>query len=161
MFAPTLFTLVYVVSPDRRNVLLMHRDKRPADVHFGKHVGLGGRVERDEDVATGARREVTEESGLVANELVLRGTVSWTGFFPSGEDAFAFIFRCDSFDGVAHAGNEEGTLRWVPRDELLDVPMWTSDRLWLPMVFDDAAGTFHGYMPYRDQEMVSWSYVRA
>ena len=71
MFARTLFTLVYVVSAD---VLLMHRDKRPADVHFGKYVGLGGRMERDEDVVTGACREIQEESGLVARDLVLRGT---------------------------------------------------------------------------------------
>jgi 8-oxo-dGTP diphosphatase len=43
MFAPTLFTLVYVVSADGDCVLLMRRDNWPADVHFGKYVGLGGR----------------------------------------------------------------------------------------------------------------------
>ncbi|MBB5867629.1 8-oxo-dGTP diphosphatase [Allocatelliglobosispora scoriae] len=157
---PVVATLAYVVSPDRRRVLLIHRDKRPGDIHFGKHLGLGGRVERDEDVVSGVVREIAEESGLVARDVVLRGTVSWTGFGKGGQDWFCFVFRVDSFEGEAHGGNDEGTLVWTGVDELDSVPMWESDALWLPMVFDDEP-PFHGYMPYRDGEMVSWSFSRA
>jgi 8-oxo-dGTP diphosphatase len=157
---PIVATLVYVVSADHERVLLLRRDKRPDDIHFGKHVGLGGKVERDEDVVTGAIREVKEESGLIADNLVLRGTVSWPGFGKGGQDWFGFIFRCDTFSGTAHEGNDEGTLSWVPRAELLDMEMWVSDRLWLPMVLDDDPGTFHGYMPYANGEMTDWSYRR-
>lgn len=160
MLTPIVATLVYVVSPDGADILLLHRDKRPDDIHFGKHVGLGGKVERDEDVVTGAIREVREESGLHADDLVLRGTVSWPGFGKGGADWFGFIFRCDRFSGEAHDGNDEGTLRWVPRDKVLDMDMWTSDRLWLPMVLDDEPGTFHGCMPYQDGEMTGWTYRR-
>lgn len=157
---PIIATLVYVVSPDRERVLLLRRDKRPDDIHFGKHVGLGGKVERDEDVVTGAIREVKEESGLIAGALVFRGTVSWPGFGKGGQDWFGFIFRCDDFSGTPHGGNDEGTLIWVPRADMLDQEMWASDRLWLPMVLDDDPGTFHGHMPYHDGEMTDWSYHR-
>lgn len=157
---PIIATLAYVLSPDGGSVLLLHRDKRPDDIHYGKHVGLGGRIERDEDVLTGVKREVHEESGLTARELSLRGTVSWPGFGKGGADWFGFVFRVDVFDGVAHEGNHEGTLTWVPRERLFDVPMWASDREWLPMVFDADPRPFHGVMPYRDDEMVSWSYLR-
>ncbi|MGH3662090.1 MAG: NUDIX hydrolase [Micromonosporaceae bacterium] len=157
---PILATLAYVLSPDREQVLLLRRDKRPDDIHYGKHVGLGGRLEPDEDVITGARREIAEESGLQAGDMSLRGTVSWPGFGKHGEDWFGFVFRVDSFTGQPHQGNHEGTLVWAAVDNLAAIPMWASDAEWLPMVFDQDPRLFHGVMPYRDGEMVSWSYHR-
>ncbi|GMA16974.1 hypothetical protein [Deinococcus metallilatus] len=40
-YQPTLGTLGYVISPDRRDVLLLHRNIRSNDHHLGKYVGLG------------------------------------------------------------------------------------------------------------------------
>lgn len=160
MIAPVLTTAVYVLSPARDQVLLMRRDKLPDDVHHGKYLSLGGHVEPDEDVLTCARREVFEESGLTVTDLVLRGTVMWTGFGAKPRDYLCFMFRADSFTGTAHGGNEEGTLEWVPLDDLASRPMWESDHLWLPMVFDDAGKPFYGVMPYHEHERVSWSYQR-
>jgi 8-oxo-dGTP diphosphatase len=160
VIAPVLQTAVYVLSPDRTQVLLMHRNKCPEDVHFGKYLSLGGHVEPAEDVLTGARREVHEESGLTATDLTLRGTVLWTGFGAKRRDYFCFVFRADAFSGTPHGGNDEGTLEWVPLDDLKSRPMWESDHLWLPMVFDEIARPFHGVMPYDGVEMVDWSFQR-
>lgn len=140
---------------------MIHRNKRPqSDIHYGKYNGLGGRLERGEDIVSGMRREIFEESGLTAEMLALRGTISWPGFGKQGEDWFGFIFRVDSWHGELSGGNHEGTLSWVPLESLFDLPMWPSDRLFLPMVFDDDTRLFHGYMPYAGGEMVSWSYQR-
>lgn len=160
MLKPVVATLAYVVSPDRQQTLLLHRNKRPDDIHYGKYVGLGGRLERDEHVVDGAAREIREESGLIATEFTLRGTVSWPGFGKGGQDWFGFIFRVDTFSGVAHAGNHEGTLQWVPIKALADFPLWESDFRWLPMVFDDDSRPFHGVMPYHEGQMLSWTYAR-
>jgi 8-oxo-dGTP diphosphatase len=157
---PILATIAYVLSPDREQVLLMHRDKRPGDMHFGKCVGLGGKVGLDEDVVSCVRREVHEESGLVVDGLTLRGTVFWPGFGQGGDGWFGFVFRVDSYTGTAHEGNAEGTLAWTPVAELARAPMWESDQLWLPMVLDDDPRQFHGIMPYHEGEMISWSYER-
>jgi 8-oxo-dGTP diphosphatase len=166
---PVLATIAYVLSPDRDQVLLIHRNKRPDDVHFGKYLGLGGRVEPDEDVVSGVRREIREESGLDARSVTLRGTVFWPGFGGAdqagksghgGDGWFGFVFRVDGFTGTAHGGNDEGTLAWVPVTGLSDVPMWESDHHWLPMVFDDDPRQFHGIMPYHEGAMLSWSYQR-
>jgi len=157
---PILATLGYVLSPDRRRVLMMHRNKRPDDVHFGHYNGLGGRLEPDEDVATGMRREIFEESGLTAATMSLRGTISWPGFGRDNADWFGFIFRVDTWRGEAHEGNEEGTLAWVDVADLHTLPMWDSDHLFLPMVFDDDPRPFHGWMPFHEGRMVDWSYVR-
>ena len=160
MFTPILATLGYIVSPDTNQVLMIHRNKRPDDLHFGKYNGLGGRLEVNEDVVSGMQREIREESGLIADHLSLRGTISWPGFGKHGQDWFGFIFLIDGWHGEAHSGNAEGTLEWVQRDKIITLPLWPSDRNFLPMVFDDDPRPFHGYMPFRNGEMLSWSYSR-
>jgi 8-oxo-dGTP diphosphatase len=157
-YTPILATLGYVLSPDGRQVLLVHRNRRPDDPHFGKYNGLGGKVHPDEDVVACLRREVREESGLECEELVLRGTVSWPGFGKHGEDWFGFIFRVERYRGEPRADNPEGTLVWVPAERLLELPLWEGDRYFLPLVFARGGRQFHGVMPYRDGRPVSWSY---
>ena len=156
-YAPILATLGYVMSPDGRRTLLIHRNARPDDQHLGKYNGLGGKVEPLEDVVACMRRELMEEANLHATDMRLRGTVSWPGFGPGGEDWFGFIFRIDAFTGTPPAGNPEGTLAWMDVDAILDLPLWEGDRYFLPLVFDDAIAQFHGVMPYRDGHPESWT----
>jgi 8-oxo-dGTP diphosphatase len=127
VLTPVLATLVYVLSPDRSRVLMLHRNKRTDDIHYGKYNGLGGKLEPGEDVVSGAIREVAEESGLAVTTISLRGTVSWPGFGPNGQDWFGFIFRVDAFTGTPHSGGPEGTLEWVAVADLPTLPMWESD----------------------------------
>jgi len=160
MYCPIIGTLGYVLSPDKKKTLLIHRNSRPDDHHLEKYNGLGGKMHADEDVISCMRREILEEAGIECQEIVLRGTINWPGFGPAGENWLGFIFRIDSFDGVPLAVNEEGTLSWFEIDKLHSLPMWKGDRFFLPLVFDDDPRIFHGYMPYRDGNPVSWHYVR-
>jgi 8-oxo-dGTP diphosphatase len=157
-YTPVLATLGYVMSLDGRSVLLIHRNARADDLHYGKYNGLGGKLDAGEDVAEGMRREIREEAGIEAEELVLRGTVSWPGFGTNGEDWFAFIFRVDRWSGTPLASNHEGALEWVELARFGELNLWDSDRLWLDMVFERSARTFHGVAPYKDGKLVSWSY---
>ena len=155
-YTPIVATLGYVLSPDRSQVLLIHRNARPDDQHLGKYNGLGGKIERDEDVVAGMRREIHEEAGIACDELQLRGTISWPGFGKQGEDWLGFLFLITAYSGTPYETNAEGTLEWVPVDRILDLPLWDGDRRFLPLVFDDDPRSFHGVMPYRDGKMVSW-----
>ena len=157
-YTPILATLGYILSLDGRRVLMIHRNRRPDDPHFGKYNGLGGKLDRGEDVMTCFRREVREESGLECEEIVLRGTISWPGFGKHGEDWFGFIFRVDRFRGEPYTANAEGSLEWVEVERLLELPLWEGDRFFLPLVFERTESQFHGVMPYRDGRPVSWSY---
>jgi 8-oxo-dGTP diphosphatase len=157
-YTPILATLGYLLSPDGRRVLLVHRNRRPGDAHFGKYNGLGGKLDPGEDVVACLRREVREEAGLECDAVVLRGTVSWPGFGKGGEDWFGFIFRVDRWRGMPLAANPEGTLEWVEVERVLDLPLWEGDRFFVPLVFERTERQFHGVMPYRDGRPVSWSY---
>ena len=155
-YTPILATLGYVVSPDGSQVLLIHRNINPADHHFGKYNGLGGKLEPGEDIVVGMKREIREEAGIECTQPVLRGTISWPGFGKHGEDWFGFLFRIDSFTGTPIERNAEGTLQWVDRDRLLELELWEGDHHFLPLIFDPAIIQFHGVMPYRDGKPVSW-----
>src|SRR5688572_21770747 len=159
-YTPILATLGYVLSPDRRDVLMIHRNRRAEDAHLGKYNGLGGKLDAGEDVVAGMRREVREEAGLECLALRLRGTVSWPGFGKQGEDWFGFIFLVERGRGTPLAGNPEGTRSWVPVERVLrlELPLWEGDRHFLPLVFDGAVGQFHGVMPYQGGRPVRWAY---
>jgi len=159
-YTPITGTLGYVLSADSSQVLMVHRNARAEDEHLGKYNGLGGKLEADEDVAAGMIREIEEEAGIVVTGMALRGTVSWPGFGKNGEDWLGFIFLITAFTGTPPDRNVEGDLEWIPRDELMSLPMWEGDRHFLPLVFDADPRPFHGVMPYREGRMVSWRYSR-
>jgi 8-oxo-dGTP diphosphatase len=159
-YTPILATLGYVMSADGEAVLMIHRNTRPDDLHFGKYNGLGGKVEPNEDIVTALRREIREEADIEIDDVCLRGTISWPGFGKAGEPWFAFIFRIDRWHGTPLPGNHEGTLEWVPVVRLPEINIWESDKLWLHLVFDRTPQTFHGIMPYAHGQMLSWAYTR-
>ena len=157
-YTPILATLAYVLSPEGDKILLIHRNRRPDDPHFGKYNGLGGKLHADEDVVAGVRREVREEGNLECETLLLRGTISWPGFGKGGEDWFGLIFRVDRWTGTPSTGNSEGSLEWIDLDQLMNLPLWEGDRHFLPLVLERSEHQFHGVMPYRDGRPLSWSY---
>ncbi len=159
-YTPITGTLGFVLSPDGTQVLMVHRIARKDDQHLGKYNGLGGKLENDEDVAEGMIREIREEAGIEVTAMALRGTISWPGFGPNGEDWLGFIFLITAFDGTPPSANDEGDLKWASLDGLMDLPMWEGDRHFLPLVFDGDPRQFHGVMPYRDGRMVSWRFSR-
>lgn len=159
-YTPIIGTLGYILSPDRRKVLMIHRNARADDEHLGKYNGLGGKLEADEDVMAGMIREIREEAGIECTELELRGTISWPGFGKNGEDWLGFVFLITGFEGEPYTENPEGVLQWVDREHLDALPMWEGDRHFLPLVFDGNPRLFHGVMPYRDGKPQSWSFSR-
>ncbi len=155
-FRPVIGTLGYVFSPSQKEVLLIHRNSRQGDPHLGKYNGLGGKVERNEDIVVGMCREIFEESGLICKKMSLAGTISWPGFGTGGEDWFGFIFRIFEVDGTLIKASKEGSLEWVPVEKVLSLPHWEGDRFFLPKVLDPQSPTFHGVLPYQNGRPVSW-----
>jgi 8-oxo-dGTP diphosphatase len=159
-YTPILATLGFVLSPDRRRVLLVHRNARAHDAHYGKYNGLGGKMETGEDALSCMRREIREEAGIECTGMQLRGTINWPGFGKNGEDWLGFLFVITSYEGEPRAKNEEGDLDWIEIERLAELPMWEGDRLFLPLVFDADPRPFHGVMPYLQGRMQSWSFER-
>ncbi len=102
-------TLTFLLNGD--DVLLI---QRPPDASLfpGMVNGVGGHVERGEDVLSSARREVREETGLDVPDLSLRCLLHVDeGVNRPGVIVFVFVGHTDRRDVTA---SDEGALHWVP-----------------------------------------------
>ena len=160
MYTPILATLGFILSEDRKSVLLVHRNKRSEDQHLGKYNGLGGKLEPDEDALSCLKREIYEEAGIECIKIDLRGTINSPGFGLNGENWFGFIFLVTEYRGNPATSNEEGDLHWKRISELPELPMWEGDKHFLPLVFDSNPSPFHGHMPYKNGSPSGWQYSR-
>ncbi len=159
-YHPLIGTLGYVLSPDLKQVLMIHRNKRQNDHHLGKFNGLGGKLDPYEDIISGMKREIEEEGGIIPTEMQLRGTINWKGFGGDDTGSFGFIFLITKFQGEVQKTNHEGDLIWQDVDRIMELNMWEGDKYFLPLVFDGDSRIFHGIMPYKGSQPQSWSYVR-
>ncbi len=145
-----LATLVYVRDGDLS--LMLHRNKRPDDTHFGKWNGLGGKFEPGESPEDCMRREVLEESGLQVEEAELKGLLTFPDF--DGEhDWYAFAFVVRRFSGQLAPDPPEGSLAWVPTARLLELELWEGDRVFLPWL--DLPGFFSATFRYQGGKLLS------
>lgn len=146
-----LATLCYVRSEGK--TLMMHRNKRPDDVHLGKYNGLGGKFEAGEAPEECVRREVFEESGLKI-EPVLKGVMTFPQF-AKGHDWYCFLFTAEKFSGELKPECPEGDLVWIPNAQVPDLPLWPGDRIFLKWL--DEPRFFSAKFNYEKGELVNHS----
>ena len=83
-----------------------------------KYNGLGGHVDRGEDILSSARRELLEEAGITA-DLWLCGTV----VVDAGDVGIClFVVVGENAQGEVR-GSKEGTPEWVKKEALSHLPV--------------------------------------
>ena len=145
-----LATLCYIQHEGL--TLMLHRVKRPDDIHLGKWNGLGGKFEPAESPEECVIREVREESGLQIAAPRLCGLLMFPAF--KGSDWYVFVFTAAEFTGDLKE-NEEGYLQWIPAADLESLPLWPSDHIFLPWI--RAGKFFSAKFIYAGDEMQSYT----
>ena len=129
-----LSTICYIDNGSQ--FLLLLRNKKKNDYHQGKYISVGGKFEPGESPEECAIREIKEETGLNAKELILKGFITFPNFQHDGEDWYSFVYRVVDFDGELDFDSDEGTLYWVDYDKIKQMPTWEGDYIYLDWVMD-------------------------
>lgn len=118
-----------LVHDDSR--LLLGMKKRGFGV--GQWNGFGGKVETGETIKIAAQRELKEEAGLEALDMIEKGIID----FSSENDPKVLemhIFEVVKFSGEP-IETEEMKPQWFDLDKLPFEKMWPSDFYWYPLFF--------------------------
>lgn len=127
-----LATLCYVDSGD--SYLLLYRNKKANDIHEGKWVGTGGKFEPGETPEECVMREVKEETGLMIQNPELRGTIMFP-LFDGQRDWFVFVYVA-KHSKTDISSSDEGKLEWIPYDQILQLPTWEGDYIFLKWLLE-------------------------
>lgn len=126
--------LCYLQSNGR--TLMIHRNSREDDMHFGKWNAPGGKMENGETPDECAVREVFEETGLTISTPRMRGVLTFPAF-DGQEDWYVFVFTSDGYRGILRNSCPEGDLCWIENAKLDGLPLWEGDRIFMKWLGSD------------------------
>ena len=127
-------TLCYI--EDRGKWLMLYRNRKPEDPNEGKWLGIGGKIEPGETPDECNAREVMEETGLRLGSAHFCGVIHFRADVYEDEDMY--LYYSDDFEPADRAEGvctlpecDEGELRWIEASDIMDLPMWEGDRVFL------------------------------
>lgn len=132
---------------------MLHRVKKENDLNHDKWVGIGGKFEENETPEECLLREVYEETGLTLTSYHFRGIVTFISDEWGGE--YMHLYTADGFTGelIAPDACSEGELVWIPKQEVLDLPIWEGDKIFFRLL-DEQQGFFSLKLRYEGDVLV-------
>lgn len=143
-------TLCYVEQDGA--YLMMHRVKKKNDVNEHKWIGIGGHAEEGESPEDCLLREAQEETGLRLTSYRFRGLVTFVSEGWGTE--YMCLYTADAFEGSL-TDCAEGTLEWVPKDEVGRLNLWTGDLIFFRLLKEEAP-FFSLKLCYQKDRLTCW-----
>lgn len=113
--------------------LMLYRNKRKVDMNKGKWIGVGGHLENGETKDECLVREVYEETGLTLNSFKFRGEIV---FYIDDIIEISYLYTSNDFSGILKEC-DEGILKWISKEEVLDLPLWEADPIFLKKLMNN------------------------
>ena len=153
-----LATLCYLYHSEK--IILLHRVKKINDMHEGKYIGLGGKIEPYESPRECMIRDIYEESGIKPLDLVLRSTIYFNevgshNIHPA-LNYLVFVYKATKFEGKLQPSNE-GELVWKSYDEFTKLNLWEGDKIFVPKVIFENIFFEASFKYSPDEKLVSYT----
>lgn len=142
-------TLCYLEQDEQ--YLMLYRNIKRGDPNKGKWIGLGGKLEAGETPEQCVCREVKEECGVTLTDYAYRGVVHFQS--DQHEDELMHLFTATAWEGEFHEC-DEGQLRWVPKSDVPNLPLWEGDAVFF-RALDRNEAFFHLTLVYQNNRLVS------
>lgn len=140
-------TLCYIQRDDQ--YLMLHRIRKHKDPNQNKWIGVGGGIEDGETPDQCLLREVKEETGFTLTSWKKRGVIDFIS--DTWEDEIMHLYTADGFTGEI-IDCDEGVLQWVKIADVLTLPLWEGDRVFLKLLQQDAP-YFHLRLQYHGEAL--------
>ena len=142
-------TLCYLENP-QGEYLMLHRIKKKNDLNHDKWVGVGGKFEDGESPEECVVRETREETGLTLTDYQYRGLVTFVS--DQWETEYMHVFTATGWTGSQIECNE-GVLEWIHKDQLMTLPLWAGDKLFLDLIHDPHTPFFSMKLRYEGERL--------
>ena len=148
-----LTTLCYLENDGK--YLMLNRNKKEHDLNKGKFIGVGGHIKFGETPEECIKREFWEETGLILNDLSLRGLLT---FVIDDIMEYSFLYTSHSFSGVLNSNCPEGDLMWIDKTQLSNVPLWEGDMIFINLL-DKETDYFSLKLVYKNDILIDHEFT--
>ena len=118
---------------------MLFRNKKPNDVNEGKWIGVGGKFEAGETAGECLVREVREETGIELSSYIFHGIIYFRNDGYEDEEMYLYSAQITDEQSAAVSGLtpcNEGTLKFIPDEEIMSLSLWEGDRAFLKDLLD-------------------------
>ena len=120
-------TLCYIEKSG--SYLMLLRNKKREDPNEGKWIGVGGKLEEGETPEECLCREVREETDVTLTSYRKRGCILFRS--DVWENELMHLYTASGYEGEILTDCEEGSLKWIPLEEIPALNLWEGDRIFL------------------------------
>lgn len=145
--------ICYLEKSDK--VLMLYRNKKENDMNGGKYIGVGGHIEKGETIEDAVIREVKEETNLDIVTLDYFGKVI---FYIDDYIEEMYVFTSSEFTGEL-SECDEGTLYWVDKNKILDLPLWEGDKYFIELIKSNIRD-FELCLTYKNDKLINVNRVK-
>ena len=130
--------------------LMLYRNQKENDPNKGKWIGIGGHLEKDETPDQCFLREVREETGIILDNFIKRGVVDFISDTAENERMHLYTATVDNPN---FSECNEGTLKWIPKKDILNLNLWEGDKYFLSPLINGETD-IHMRLTYKGDKLV-------